>query len=86
MNERVKLMGLHSPCYCRYSSFKDVVIAICVIFAMSFIPASFTMYLIEERVSNSKHLQFVSGINPVMYWVSNFCWDIVSYTVFSLTC
>jgi len=62
----------------RYQSFRDVVIAICVIFAMSFIPASFTMYLIEERVSNSKHLQFVSGVNPIMYWVSTFCWDMVS--------
>ena len=53
-------------------------IAICVIFAMSFIPASFTMYLIEERTSNSKHLQFVSGVNPVVYWFSNFSWDLVS--------
>ncbi|XP_052776388.1 phospholipid-transporting ATPase ABCA1-like isoform X2 [Mya arenaria] len=69
-----------------YSSFKDVVISICVIFAMSFIPASFTMYLIEERVSNSKHLQFVSGINPVMYWVSNFCWDMLNYLIPSILC
>ena len=61
----------------RYASFRDIVIAICVIFAMSFIPASFTMYLIEERTSNSKHLQFVSGINPIVYWVSNFAWDLV---------
>lgn len=69
-----------------YKSFKDVVIAICVIFAMSFIPASFTMYLIEERVSNSKHLQFVSGINPIMYWVSNFCWDMINYIIPSILC
>ena len=46
----------------------DVVVAICVIFAMSFVPASFVLFLIEERVSNSKHLQFVSGINPTVYW------------------
>ena len=55
----------------------DVLIAICVIFAMSFVPASFTLFLIEERVSNSKHLQFVSGINPTVYWISNFLWDMV---------
>jgi hypothetical protein len=55
----------------------DVLVAICVIFALSFVPASFVLFLIEERVSNSKHLQFVSGINPSVYWLSNFMWDMV---------
>ncbi|XP_060082289.1 phospholipid-transporting ATPase ABCA1-like [Ylistrum balloti] len=59
----------------------DLVIAICMIFAMSFIPASFTMVLIEERASNSKHLQFVSGVNPTVYWISNSAWDMMSYFV-----
>lgn len=59
----------------------DLVIAICMIFAMSFIPASFTMVLIEERASNSKHLQFVSGVNPTVYWISNSAWDMLSYFV-----
>ena len=35
----------------------DVIIAICVVFALSFIPASFVVFLIEERASGSKHLQ-----------------------------
>ena len=56
----------------------DLAVAICVIFAMSFVPASFVLFLIEERVSNSKHLQFVSGINPTIYWVSTWMWDMVS--------
>ncbi|WAR23494.1 ABCA1-like protein [Mya arenaria] len=68
------------------SDFREVTISICVIFAMSFIPASFTMYLIEERVSNSKHLQFVSGVNPCIYWVSNFCWDLLYYLIPSILC
>ncbi|XP_069087522.1 retinal-specific phospholipid-transporting ATPase ABCA4 isoform X3 [Pleurodeles waltl] len=59
----------------------DVVVAICVIFAMSFIPASFVLYLIQERVSNAKHLQFVSGVTPTVYWLSNFAWDIANYSV-----
>ncbi|KAJ8416455.1 hypothetical protein AAFF_G00357430 [Aldrovandia affinis] len=53
----------------------DVVVSICVIFAMSFIPASFVLFLIQERVSKAKHLQFVSGVNPAVYWVANFAWD-----------
>lgn len=56
----------------------DAVVAICVIFAMSFIPASFVLYLIQERVTKAKHLQFVSGVSPVTYWLTNFMWDIVS--------
>ncbi|XP_056379090.1 retinal-specific phospholipid-transporting ATPase ABCA4 isoform X1 [Hyla sarda] len=59
----------------------DVVVAICVIFAMSFIPASFVLYLIQERVSNAKHLQFVSGVTPAVYWLTNFSWDIANYAI-----
>uniref|UniRef100_A0A8C1FHT1 P-type phospholipid transporter n=1 Tax=Cyprinus carpio carpio TaxID=630221 RepID=A0A8C1FHT1_CYPCA len=59
----------------------DAVVAICVIFAMSFIPASFILYLIQERVTKAKHLQFVSGVSPLVYWVANFFWDMMNYSV-----
>ncbi|XP_038146750.1 retinal-specific phospholipid-transporting ATPase ABCA4-like isoform X2 [Cyprinodon tularosa] len=57
----------------------DAVVAICVIFAMSFIPAGFVLYLIQERVTKAKHLQFVSGVSPLVYWVANFFWDMMNY-------
>uniref|UniRef100_A0A8V1AE68 P-type phospholipid transporter n=2 Tax=Gallus gallus TaxID=9031 RepID=A0A8V1AE68_CHICK len=59
----------------------DVLVSICVIFAMSFIPASFVLFLIEERVSKAKHLQFISGMKPVTYWLGNFAWDMCNYLV-----
>ncbi|XP_056156372.1 phospholipid-transporting ATPase ABCA1-like [Lampris incognitus] len=59
----------------------DLVVSICVIFAMSFIPASFVLFLIQERVNKAKHLQFVSGVNPAVYWVANFAWDMCNYIV-----
>ncbi|XP_031439935.1 retinal-specific phospholipid-transporting ATPase ABCA4-like isoform X2 [Clupea harengus] len=59
----------------------DAVVAICVIFAMSFVPASFVLYLIQERVTQAKHLQFVSGVSPMVYWIANFLWDMVNYSV-----
>uniref|UniRef100_A0AAQ5X5J9 P-type phospholipid transporter n=1 Tax=Amphiprion ocellaris TaxID=80972 RepID=A0AAQ5X5J9_AMPOC len=59
----------------------DVLVSICVIFAMSFVPASFVLFLIEERVSKAKHLQFVSGVKPILYWMANFVWDMLNYTV-----
>uniref|UniRef100_A0A3B3Z6U0 ABC transporter domain-containing protein n=1 Tax=Periophthalmus magnuspinnatus TaxID=409849 RepID=A0A3B3Z6U0_9GOBI len=59
----------------------DTVVSICVIFAMSFIPASFVLFLIQERVSKAKHLQFVSGVNPTVYWLANFAWDMCNYVI-----
>ncbi|XP_059891813.1 phospholipid-transporting ATPase ABCA1 [Gadus macrocephalus] len=59
----------------------NLVVSICVIFAMSFIPASFVLFLIQERVNKAKHLQFVSGVNPTIYWVANFAWDMCNYAV-----
>ncbi|KAM4805396.1 LOW QUALITY PROTEIN: retinal-specific phospholipid-transporting ATPase ABCA4-like [Urocitellus parryii] len=59
----------------------DAVVAICVIFAMSFVPASFVLYLIQERMNKAKHLQFVSGVSAITYWMTNFLWDIMNYAV-----
>uniref|UniRef100_A0A665XFV1 P-type phospholipid transporter n=1 Tax=Echeneis naucrates TaxID=173247 RepID=A0A665XFV1_ECHNA len=59
----------------------DVVVSICVIFAMSFIPASFVLFLIQERVNKAKHLQFVSGVNPAVYWLANLAWDMCNYII-----
>ncbi|KAK3933416.1 Phospholipid-transporting ATPase ABCA1 [Frankliniella fusca] len=53
--------------------------AITVIFAMSFVPASFVMYLVEERTQQSKHLQLVSGLRPYVYWLQNYTWDLVNF-------
>ena len=60
---------------------KDVIVALFVIFALGFIPASFVLFLIEERVSKSKHLQYVSGVNPNIYWFSTFTWDYLNYLI-----
>lgn len=68
---------LSSPLLGRMATSVDVLVSICVIFAMSFVPASFVVFLIEERVSKAKHLQFVSGMKPITYWLGNFAWDMV---------
>ncbi|XP_042553053.1 phospholipid-transporting ATPase ABCA7 [Dipodomys spectabilis] len=59
----------------------DVLVSICVVFAMSFVPASFTLVLIEERVTRAKHLQLLGGLSPTLYWLSNFLWDMCNYLV-----
>ncbi|MEQ2188822.1 ATP-binding cassette sub- A member 1 [Goodea atripinnis] len=57
----------------------DVLVSICVIFAMSFVPASFVVFLIQERVTKAKHMQFISGVQPFLYWLANFVWDMVRH-------
>ena len=64
----------------------DLFVAICILLALSFIPASFLIFLVDERASNSKQLQFISGIKPYIYWISNFIWDLVNYIVPCLIC
>ena len=49
--------------------------------AFCFIPASFVMFVIRERETNSKHQQLISGVSPASYWLSSFVWDAVAYFV-----
>ena len=64
----------------------DVILAIMLILALSFIPASFVMFLIEDRVSDSKHVQIVSGLRPSIYWLGNYTWDCVNFVIPAFIC
>ncbi|CAB3983284.1 ATP-binding cassette sub-family A member 2 isoform X4 [Paramuricea clavata] len=64
----------------------NVVIAIFVIVAMSFVPAGFVVFLVTERSTSSKHLQFVCGLDPIIYWLSNYFWDMCNYLIPAAVC
>ena len=66
--------------------FIDLFVAICIIFALSFIPASFLVFLVEERENHCKQLQFISGVKPYIYWISNFLWDLLNFCIPCLLC
>nr|APD26542.1 ATP-binding cassette transporter subfamily A member 2 protein [Brachionus koreanus] len=57
----------------------DVLISIFTIVAMSFVNASFVLFLVYERSIKSLHLQFLMGLNPFLYWITNFLWDMINY-------
>jgi ATP-binding cassette subfamily A (ABC1) protein 2 len=57
----------------------DVIISIFIIVAMSFVPASFTLFLVHERATKSKHIQYINGLYPLIYWLTNFVWDLLNY-------
>ncbi len=35
----------------------------------------------QERQTNSKHIQFVSGVHAFNYWFSTFTWDFINYMI-----
>eukprot|EP00051_Salpingoeca_urceolata_P015767 m.206008 g.206008 ORF g.206008 m.206008 type:complete len:2576 (+) comp18495_c0_seq1:570-8297(+) len=64
----------------------DLTVAIMIIVAMSFVPASFVVYLVHERASKAKHLQFVSGATASTYWVATIAWDYLNYMIPAILC
>lgn len=53
-------------------------------FAMAFVASFFIILYIKERVTRAKLLQFVSGINVLMYWITAFLWDFLIFLVIAL--
>jgi ABC-type multidrug transport system ATPase subunit len=66
--------------------FIDLTVAITVILAMGFIPASFVVYLVHEKSSSGKHQQLLTGVSPTMYWLSSYCWDMINYLCPLIVC
>eukprot|EP00055_Hartaetosiga_balthica_P016967 m.110165 g.110165 ORF g.110165 m.110165 type:complete len:1869 (+) comp9218_c2_seq1:80-5686(+) len=49
-----------------------------MMFACAFLAASFALFLVNERISKAKHIQFVSGVSPAIYWLANLLWDLLT--------
>ena len=41
----------------------------------------FVIFPLKERVTNAKQVQMMAGVNPVVFWFSNFVWDFMVYMV-----
>jgi ATP-binding cassette, subfamily A (ABC1), member 3 len=59
------------------SSLTAVIIGI----GFAFIPAAFVSYVVFEREIGFKHQQFISGVNPLAYWLSNAIFDFLNYLI-----
>ncbi|KAL7057439.1 hypothetical protein AAHC03_019316 [Spirometra sp. Aus1] len=51
------------------------------VLALSYVPSSFVVFLIRERCVGSKSLQFMSGLNRTIYWLSTYIWDVCNFLV-----
>ncbi|KAL7744177.1 hypothetical protein ACLKA6_009151 [Drosophila palustris] len=52
-------------------------------FCMCFLSAMYILFLIKERQSRAKLLQFVSGVRAWTFWLTQYIWD---YFTFVITC
>jgi len=55
-----------------------------VSFGMAFLVGSFVVFIVNQRASNAKHSQFVSGVDAAGFWLAAFIWDLVSFAVPSI--
>jgi ABC-type multidrug transport system ATPase subunit len=66
------------------NSINAFIFAMFVMIPFTFIPSTFVTFIVKERECHAKHLQIISGMNFVAYWISNFVFDVLSFTVTTL--
>lgn len=48
-------------------------------FCISFLVASYLIFLVKEKSTNFKHIQQISGLNLLHYWFSNYLIDLINF-------
>lgn len=64
-----------------YQIILSLLAAIFILVPLCYVPAAFTSFLVKERSSKSKHLQFVSSVNPYMFWIAAYIYDMSMYII-----
>ncbi|XP_043771460.1 phospholipid-transporting ATPase ABCA3-like [Cervus elaphus] len=58
-------------------------VVLCLAFGLAVVIGSFCVQTVTERTTKAKHIQFVSGVYLLTYWLSALLWDLI---YFSITC
>ena len=58
-----------------------IVLVVFTILSSCLLAASFIPFLVTEKVTQAKHVQFVSGVNSLCYWGGTLCWDLINFMV-----
>uniref|UniRef100_A0A8C4KWK8 ABC transporter domain-containing protein n=1 Tax=Equus asinus TaxID=9793 RepID=A0A8C4KWK8_EQUAS len=56
-------------------------IVLCLAFGMAVVVSSFCLQTVTERTTNAKHIQFVSGVYILTYWLSALLWDLICFSI-----
>lgn len=59
----------------------SVIAAVFILIPLSQVPAAFVSFLVKERVTKCKHLQIASGVEPCIYWLAAYLWDMTLFAV-----
>lgn len=68
-----------SPCPHRGQT--GFAIAINLLYGMASLASTFALLLVSERAIKAKHVQFVSGVYVVNFWLSALLWDIINFLI-----
>ncbi|KAK7195511.1 ATP-binding cassette subfamily A, member 1 [Novymonas esmeraldas] len=60
---------------------KQVMVGIFIILPFIFIPSNTISYIVVEKESGARHLQWLSGASVLAYWLSSFVFDVACYIV-----
>ncbi|KAM5329747.1 phospholipid-transporting ATPase ABCA3-like [Glossophaga mutica] len=56
-------------------------IVLCLAFGMAAVLGSFGPQTVTERTTKAKHIQFVSGVYVLIYWLSALLWDLIFFSI-----
>nr|KAF6490070.1 hypothetical protein HJG59_010432 [Molossus molossus] len=56
-------------------------IVLSLAFGMAVLAGSFGLQTVTERTTKAKHIQFVSGVYVLTYWLSALLWDLICYFI-----
>ncbi|KAJ0406974.1 hypothetical protein P43SY_005207 [Pythium insidiosum] len=66
-----------------FGSFLSFTACLFIVIAFAFYPASIVVFLVKEKQPehNSKHQQLVSGVSLPAFWLANYIWDLLTYSI-----
>ncbi|KAG8513504.1 LOW QUALITY PROTEIN: ATP-binding cassette sub-family A member 3 [Galemys pyrenaicus] len=56
-------------------------VAVNIHFGMAILISGFCLLTVTERVSKAKHIQFMSGVPVLVYWLSALLWDFIIFFI-----
>uniref|UniRef100_A0A4W2G9T0 ATP-binding cassette sub-family A member 3-like n=1 Tax=Bos indicus x Bos taurus TaxID=30522 RepID=A0A4W2G9T0_BOBOX len=59
----------------------DIYPLLCLAFGLAVVIGSFCLQTVTERATNAKHIQFVSGVYLLTYWLSALLWDLIYFSI-----
>lgn len=60
---------------------QGILSALVIAISFSFMPASYVVFVVQERETKSKLVQLISGVNIYAYWLANFAWDFACFCI-----